>query len=161
MFRAHVAGMLMVVAALSGCASRSGTSTTSTAGNPNQRLTSATLTFRTLEDGKDAKSSVTAQLVRNGNELGAEAMSSGTEFDDNTTAAPLALTVRGPFDKPDARAGQLRLRLAPDGDDTWTFNVVLTLRYADETQQNYSWSAVRLDEKAPERALVLAGAEVP
>jgi hypothetical protein len=158
MSRAHFAGVLILALALSSCAQRTG-STTSGVNQSSQRLTTATLTFRTLEDGKDAKSAVSAQLVRNGNELGAEATSSGTEFDDRSTAAPLVMTLRGPFNKQDAREGQLRLRLTPDGNDTWTFNVGLTLRFADDSQQNYSWSTIRLDEKAPERTLVLAGAE--
>jgi hypothetical protein len=158
-----VGTIIVAVAAISvsSCASRRD-STTSASASPqqSQRLSTATLTFRTLEDGKDAKSAVSVQLVRNGNELGADAMTSGTEFDDNTTAAPLIMSVRGPFDRDDTRSGQLRLRLSPDGDDTWTFNVGLTLRFSDETQQNYSWTAVRLDEKAPERTLVLSGAQV-
>jgi hypothetical protein len=74
-------------------------------------------------------------------------------------AAPLAMTIRGPFAKQDTGSGQLRLRLTPDGDDTWTFDVGLALRFADETQRNYSWSSIRLDEKAPERTLVLQGAQ--
>ena len=159
MSRAHFAGVLIFMFALSGCATRTGTGSTASTTNANQRLTTATLTFRTLQDGKDAKSSVSAQLVRNGNELGAEATSSGTEFDDNSTASPLLMSVRGPFNRQDTQSGQLRLRLSPDGNDTWTFNVGLTLRFADESQQNYSWTAIRLDEKAPERTLVLAGAE--
>ena len=161
MSRIYCAGVLMVTLAVTGCASRSGSASTAATTDATRRVTSATLTFRTLQDGKDAKSSVSAQLVRNGNELGAEATSTGTEFDDNTTAAPLVMSLRGPFGREDARSGQLRLRLTPDGDDTWTFNVGLTLRYADDTQQNYSWQAVRLDEDAPERSLVLSGAEVP
>ena len=159
MSRAHFAGVLIFMLALSGCATRTGTGSTGSTTSANQRLTTATLTFRTLQDGKDAKSSVSAQLVRNGNELGAEATSSGTEFDDNSTASPLVMSVRGPFDRQDTRSGQLRLRLSPDGNDTWTFDVGLTLRFADESQQNYSWTAIRLDEKSPERTLVLAGAE--
>ena len=160
MSRANLVGTLIFAVALTSCASRSNSTTTATTSQQAQRLSTATLTFRTLEDGKDAKSAVSIQLVRNGNELGADAMTSGTEFDDNTAAAPLAMSVRGPFDREDARSAQLRLRLSPDGDDTWTFNVGLTLRFADETQQSYSWSAVRLDEKSPERTLVLSGAQV-
>jgi len=158
MSRASLVGSLMFAMALSSCASHRD-STTSATSQQSQRLSTATVTFRTLDDGKDAKSAVSVQLVRNGNELGADGMTSGTEFDDNTTAAPLAMSIRGPFNREDARNGLLRLRLSPDGNDTWTFNVGLTLRFADESQQNYSWSAVRLDEKSPERTLVLAGAE--
>ena len=145
---------------VSSCASRTDSATTATNQQQPQRLSTATLTFKTLTDGKDAKSAVAAQLVRNGTELGADAMTSGTEYDDNTTAAPLVMSIRGPFGRDDVRNGLLRLRLSPDGDDTWTFDVGLTLRFADETQQSYSWSAVRLDEKAPERTLVLSGAQV-
>jgi hypothetical protein len=161
MSRAYCAGILITALVVGGCASRSRTTSTASATSAPQRLTSATLTFRTLQDGKDAKSSVTAQLVRNGNELGADAMSTGTEFDDNTVAPPLVMAIHGPFDREDTRSGQLRLRLSPDGDDTWTFNVDLTLRFADEIQRNYSWRAIRLDEKAPERSLLLAGAAIP
>ena len=124
-------------------------------------LTTATVTFATLSDGKDAKSAVSVQLLRNGNELAADGMTSGTEFDDNSTSSPIVLNIRGPFARADAKPAQLRLRLTPDGDDTWTFNVALGLRFSDESQQTYRWSNVRLDEKAPERTLVLAGAESP
>jgi hypothetical protein len=140
---------------VSSCATRTTPATSTTA---NDALTSATVTFTTLSDGKDAKSGVNVQLLRNGNELGAETMSTGTPFDDNSVAAPLVMSVRGPFGKGDAQSSQLRLRLAPDGNDTWTFNVGLSLRFADETQHNYAWSSIRLDEKAPERTLVLSGA---
>jgi hypothetical protein len=161
MLRTYFAGMLIATLVVGGCASRSRTTSSASPANASERLTSATLTFRTLKDGKDEKSSVTAQLLRNGNELAADVTSTGSEFDDNTTAAPLAMALRGPFDRDDARSGQLRLRLTPDGDDTWTFNVDLVLRFADESQRNYSWPAIRLDEKAPERSLVLSGAQGP
>jgi hypothetical protein len=156
--RTLCAAVILLAFTAAGCAGRSTPAAVSTS---DQRLASATLTFTTLTDGKDAKSAVTAQLLRQGNELAAEAMSAGTEFDDNTAAAPIVMSIRGPFTKEDAAGGQLRLRLAPDGDDTWTFNVGLTLRYADESQSNYAWSSIRLDEQAPERSLVLAGAQAP
>jgi hypothetical protein len=159
MSRGILAGVVAAaVVFAAGCGTRSGPAVSS---NASQRLTGATITFTTLQDGKDAKSAVTAQLVRNGNELGAEAMSSGTEFDDNSVAAPVVMSLRGPFDREDTKSAQLRLRLTPDGDDTWTFNVALALRFADESQQNFSWSSIRLDEKAPERTLMLAGAQAP
>jgi hypothetical protein len=157
MRRPIVFGILALSIALPGCAARD-TPAVSSAGS---RLASASVTFASLQDGKDAKSAVSVQLVRSGNELAAEATSTGTEFDDNSTAPPVALSVSGPFAREDAQSAQLRLRLTPDGDDTWTFTVRLSLRFADDVQQNYVWSAVRLDEKAPERTLVLAGAQSP
>lgn len=156
MRRLTLSGILSLFVFAAACASHS-TPSASTA--PEKRLASATVTFSSLQDGKDAKSAVSVQLLRSGNELAADGTASGTEFKDNTTAAPLALSIKGPFGRDDSPAAQLRLRLTPDGDDTWTFDVQLALHYADETQQNYRWQSVRLDEKAPERTLVLAGAQ--
>jgi hypothetical protein len=150
---------MILALALSSCNARTTPPAPGNDQQSSQRLTTATLTFRSLDDGKDAKSAVTAQLLRNANELGAETTASGTGFDDNATAAPIVMSLRGPFNRDDTRTGQLRLRLTPDGNDTWTFNVGLTLRYADDSQQNFAWQSIRLDEKAPERTLVLAGAE--
>jgi hypothetical protein len=158
MTRGWLAGLLVVTMVGIGCAGRTDPAVSSAA---QPALAGATITFTSLEDGKDAKSTATVELVRNGNQLAAEAMTTGTEFDDNSTAPPIAMTLRGPFTRDDANSGQLRLRLTPDGDDTWTFTVGLALRFADETQRNYRWTSVRLDEKAPERTLVLAGAETP
>jgi hypothetical protein len=151
--------ILALTLGVAGCASHSSPSASAT--RSTDRLTSATVTFSTLQDGKDAKSAVSVQLLRSGNELAADGTTSGTSFDDNSTAPPMALSLKGPFSRSDVQTGQLRLRLTPDGNDTWTFNVRLALRYADETQQNYAWQAVRLDEKAPERSLVLQGAQQP
>ena len=154
MSRALLAGLLTISVAAGACASRD----YSTSADPGDRLSSASITFNTRDDGKDDDSAVTVQLLRNGSELTADAMTTGTEYDDNSTSPPLVLSLKGPFTKGDIQAGALRLRLTPDGDDTWTFNVALRLTFADETQQTYAWSGVRLDEDAPERTLVLQGA---
>jgi hypothetical protein len=147
-------GVLALALVLPGCTSHKPAEVSN---SPN-RLTSASVTFTSLQDGKDEKSAVSVQLLRKGSELAADATSSGTKFNDNAPAAPIALAVKGPFTKDDTEAGSLRLHLTPDGDDTWTFNVRLSLRYADETEQNFAWPSVRLDEKAPDRNLVLSGA---
>jgi hypothetical protein len=124
------------------------------------RVTSSTVTFTTLEDGKDAGSAVTVQLVRAGNELAAEVRSAGAEFDDETISPPLAMSVTGPFTTADTQTGSLRIRMTPEGRDTWAFTVRLLLTFSDETQQSYQWTGVKLDEAAPERTLTLAGARL-
>jgi hypothetical protein len=158
MRRERLAMTVALALFVAGCASHSGPNANAST-NPADRLASATVTFNSLQDGKDAKSAVNVQLLRGSEQLAADVMSSGTKFDDNAAAAPLALTLRGPFTRNDSKTGQLRLRLTPDGDDTWTFNVQLSLVFGDEHQQTYAWSDVRLDEKAPERTLVLATAQ--
>lgn len=124
-------------------------------------LTSATAMFITRDDGKDRDSAVTVQLLRNNAELGAELRYTGTEFDDNTTSAPLALSMSAPFRMTDVDAGQVRVRMTPDGQDDWSFDLRLSLQFADGMTRNYLWSGIRLNNAAPERTLALSPARVP
>lgn len=124
-------------------------------------LTSATAVFVTRDNGKDRDSAVTVQLLRTNAELGAELRHSGTEFDDNTTSAPMALTMSAPFRLTDLDAGQVRVRMTPDGQDDWSFDLRMTLQFADGTSRSYLWNNVRLDNAAPERVLALSPARIP
>jgi hypothetical protein len=151
-----------LVVATAVAASACGATTTRTGGTTAQAaaavLTGATLSFRTLEDGKDTDSQVTVQVLRPTNELSAELRVAGIEFDDNTQASPMALSVTGPFRLSDD--GSLRIRLTPDGRDTWTFDMRLVMTFSDNTQRTYAWQGLRLDESSPERMLPLAPARV-
>ena len=118
-------------------------------------LASATATFVSTDHGKDADSALTVQLLRSNAELGAEIRTVGTKFDDNASSGPFAFSMAGSFTKSDIDAGQLRLRLTPDGDDDWTFNLHLTMRFSDGSTRNFMWRSVRLDHRSPERVLTL------
>jgi hypothetical protein len=120
-------------------------------------LTSATATFTTLDHGKDEDSALTVQLLRSNRELGAEMHSVGTQFADHASIPPFAFSLSGPFTTNDVDDGQVRLRLSADGDDDFTFNLNMTLRFSDGTTRNYLWRGVRLDHNGPERVLTLAG----
>jgi hypothetical protein len=120
-------------------------------------LTSATATFTTLDHGKDEDSALTVQLLRSNGELGAEMHSVGTQFADHASIPPFAFSLSGPFTTNDVDDGQVRLRLSADGDDDFTFNLNMTLRFSDGTTRNYLWRGVRLDHNGPERVLTLAG----
>ena len=56
---------------------------------------------------------------------------------------------------------QLRVRMTPDGSDDWSFDLRLTLGFADGTSRSFFWTDVRLDNAAPERTLALAPARLP
>jgi hypothetical protein len=145
------------ICATSGCAKARNRADTS-ADEP--RLISSTVTFTTLDDGKDADSAVTAQLLSDQNELAAEVRSTGTEFDDNSTAPPLSMSLMGPFHADEVQGSRLRLQLTPDGRDSWAFDVRLALAFSDNRQQFFQWSGIQMDERSPERTLTLAGARV-
>jgi hypothetical protein len=147
----------VVAASACGATTRSSSSTAQPAAAV---LTGGTLSFRTLSDGKDTDSQVTVQLLRPNHELGAELRVMGMKFDDNTPGAPLALSVAGPFQASDVNSGSLRIRMTPDGRDTWSFDMRLVLTFADNTQRTFAWQGVRLDENSPERTLPLAPARV-
>jgi hypothetical protein len=154
---------LVTVAVLSlsacGATTRSSTSTISQAG-AEAVLTGATISFRTLDDGKDTDSAVTTELLRRNSEIGAELRINGMKFDDHTQGAPMAFTVAGPFRVSDVNDGTVRIRMRPDGRDTWTFDMRLVLTFSDNTQRTFAWQGVRLDDRSVERTLALAPARV-
>ena len=138
-----------------GCGATTRSTTVQTRAFPT--LTSATATFTTLDHGKDADSALTVQLLRSNGELGAEMQSVGTQFNDHAPIPPFAFSLSGPFTTSDVNDGQLRLRLAADGDDDFTFNLQTTLRFSDGTTRNFFWRGIRLDHNSPERVVTLAG----
>ena len=138
-----------------GCGATTSSTTTQTRAFPT--LTSATATFTTLDHGKDADSALTVQLLRNNGELGAEIHSVGTQFADHASIPPFAFSLSGPFTTNDVNSGQVRLRLAADGDDDFTFNLQMTMRFSDGTSRNFFWRGIRLDHNSPERVVTLAG----
>ena len=149
--------MLATAAAIaaSGCGATARTTTVQTRAFPT--LTSATATFTTLDHGKDADSALTVQLLRSNGELGAEMQSVGTQFNDHASIPPFAFSLSGPFTTSDVNDGQVRLRLAADGDDDFTFDLRMTLRFSDGNTRSFFWRGIRLDHNNPERVVTLAG----
>ena len=140
----------------SGCGATTRTTTIQAPAFPT--LTSATAIFVSRDHGKDADSALTVQLLRNNAELGAEIRTVGTKFDDNASSGPFAFSMAGRFTKNDIDAGQLRLRLTPDGDDDWTFDLHVTMRFSDGTARNFMWRGIRLNHTSPERVVTLGPA---
>jgi len=140
----------------SGCAAAR-TSTLPTLTFPT--LASGTATIMSKDGGQNADSPLTVHLLRSHAELGAEIRLAGGKFDDNSSSGALALTLaEPPFTTNDLHDGQLRLRLVPDGDNDWTFDLHITMRFSDGTARNYMWRGIRLDHTSPDRVLLLAPA---
>ena len=137
------------------------TTTTGTTGiGASARLTSASVTFMTLDDGKDEDSAVAVQILNDGR-LAAEGSVVDVDFDDQSVSAPLTLALTGALDAGDLDNAQVRIRLTPDGRDTWAFDMRLTLGLSDGTQRSYFWSELRLDESTPERVVAFASGSLP
>jgi hypothetical protein len=140
-----------------GCGATTTTGTTGIGANP--RLTSASVTFMTGDDGKDEDSAVAVQILNDGR-LAAEGTVVDVDFDDQSVSAPLSLGLTGALDSGDLGDAQVRIRLTPDGRDTWVFDMRLTLGLSDGTR-NYFWSQLRLDESSPERIVALVSGRLP
>ena len=149
--------MLATAAAvsLSGCGATARTTTVQSRTFPT--LTSATAQFSSKDHGKDADSALTVQLMRSNGELGAEIRTTGIKFDDHAASGPFAFSIAGPFTTSDVNDGEVRLRLNADGDDDWTFDMNMALRFSDGSTRNFAWRDIRLDHNQPERVLTLAG----
>jgi hypothetical protein len=119
-------------------------------------LTTATITFMTRDDGKDEDSAIAVQLLDDEGRLAAEGTVVDVDFDDRTVSQPLALTMSRTLTSRDVDDARVRLRLTPDGRDTWTFDMRTNVRLSDGTERQYFWSGLRLDESSPERTLTLA-----
>ena len=124
------------------------------------RLTTASVTFMTRDDGKDEDSAVAVQILDDGR-LAAEGSVVDVDYDDQSVSQPLALAVSRTLDSGDLNDAQVRLRLTPDGRDTWTFDMRLTLGLSDGTQRSYFWSGLRLDENTPEQVMALTSGRLP
>jgi hypothetical protein len=141
-----------------GCSTTTTTGTTGVGVNP--RLTSASVTFMTRDDGKDEDSAVAVQILNDGR-LAAEGSVVDVDFDDQSVSAPLSLGLIGALDSRDLDDAQVRIRLTPDGRDTWVFDMRLTLGLSDGSQRSYFWSGLRLDESSPERIVAFVSGRLP
>ena len=128
--------------------------------SPEPRLTTASVTFMTRDDGKDEDSAVAVQILDDGR-LAAEGTVVDVDYDDQSVSTPLTLAVTRTLESGDLNDAQVRLRLTPDGRDTWTFDMRLTLGMTDGSQRSYFWSGLRLDENTPERVMSLTSGRLP
>jgi hypothetical protein len=124
-------------------------------------MTSAEATFFNRDEGKDEDSVVLIELMRGNSELAADARSAGVHWEHNESSGPVGLRVHGSFTRDDIADGRVRIRLLPDGRDTWKFDMRMTASFSDGSRQTFYWNDLRLDQGNPERLLPLAPARTP
>jgi hypothetical protein len=118
-------------------------------------------TFMTRDNGKDEDSAVAVQLLDDSGRLAAEATVADLEFKDQSVSQPVSLSAIRQMPSSDLNESRVRLRLTPDGDDEWTFDLRLVVGLSDGTQRTYFWSGLRLADDAPERVLPLSSGRLP
>jgi hypothetical protein len=149
---------LAMVTAGCGATTRGGTTTIQTPASP--ALTSATATFISRDHGKDEDSNLTVQLLRQNAELMGEIRAANIKFDDNSSSGPFAFSPTGTFRRNDIEDGQIRVTFIPDGQDDWTFDLNLVMRFDDGSTRTFMWRGLRLDNSETSRTLALATARI-
>lgn len=123
-------------------------------------LTSATATFISRDHGKDEDSNLTIQLLRQNAELMGEIRATSIKFDDNSSSGPFAFSPTDTFRRNDIDDGQIRVTFIPDGQDDWTFDMNVVMRFDDGSTRTFMWRGLRLDNSETSRTLALATARV-
>ena len=157
--RSYVVVLALLGFVSTGCgATTRGTTTIQNQISP--ALTSATATFISRDHGKDEDSNLTVQLLRQNAELMGEIRANNIKFDDNSSSGPFAFSPTGTFRRNDIDDGQIRVTFIPDGQDDWTFDMNLVMRFDDGSTRTFMWRGLRLDNTETSRTLALATARV-
>ena len=154
---------VVVLAALALVSTACGATTRGTTTIQNQispALTSATATFISRDHGKDEDSALTVQLLKQNAELSGEIRANNIKFDDDSSSGPFAFSMTSGFRLRDIDDSQIRVQFIPDGQDEWTFDLQLMMRFDDGSVRNFMWRGVRLDNTEVSRTLALAPARM-
>ncbi|MBZ4323074.1 hypothetical protein [Streptomyces huiliensis] len=101
-------------------------------------LTAVEVTFYTTYDNKDHDTKVfTSVTDRTNKTIGTLGEHFGDdEFSDGDADGPYALSLTEPATWSTMRDGRLRIRIEPNGHDTWKLNVRTTLFFSDGTRRH-------------------------
>ncbi|MFD4994731.1 hypothetical protein [Streptomyces buecherae] len=102
------------------------------------RLTGVEVTFYTTYDNKDHDTKVfTTVTDHTARPIGTLGEHFGDDtFDDGDADGPYALSLTEPATWSTMRDGRLRIRIEPNGNDTWRFNLRSTLFFSDGSRRH-------------------------
>jgi hypothetical protein len=113
------------------------------------------ISFHTNDEDKDWDTHVTVSL-RDGTNVGiAEIDGDFGHFDDHTDAGPFPLDVVVASSQASLQAGNLFLRIDPNGHDTWRFNFTLNLEFSDTSHLSATVQGLELTQDRPEQTFAL------
>jgi hypothetical protein len=94
-------------------------------------LKKATVSFHTNDEDKDADSHVTVWVRDQNNTTAAMISADFGHFDDHSDNGPFALQIKNPSSWDDLEQGSTTVRIDPNGNDTWRFDVTVDLLFSD------------------------------
>jgi len=116
--------------------------------NPNARLQSMEITINTLNNDKDADTRLEVWINKAGEREAAYLDIQGQKFDDGSIHIFQVPPKTNPMTRGEIPGSWVQLRIAPNGHDTWNFQIRVMLRFNDGTVYERTYGPSTLDQDA-------------
>lgn len=120
-------------------------------------LANCTIKFHTNNEDKDSDTHVTVS-VRDANQVIAARIDNDFgHFDDNSDSGPFGLLIKNQSSKAVLQAGNVMIRIDPNGHDTWRFNFFLDLVFDDGSRLSGGADGLELTQDRRDQTFGLDG----
>jgi len=113
-----------------------------------QTLQNASIKFHTTNDDKDNDTHVTVDIMNGNGTVVAHIDNDFGHFNDNSDNGPYDIPISGTLNLSDMPRGSVKIRIDPNGHDTWNFNYFLNMTFSDGTPVNQSNSNISLKNQS-------------
>ncbi|KAJ2979748.1 hypothetical protein NQ176_g3063 [Zarea fungicola] len=120
-------------------------------------LRNARISFHTNNEDKDDDTHVTVTLVDSNGVTAALLSNDLGHFDDNSDEGPYALTILNPSQEALLQSGRIRLRIDPNGHDTWRFNFFLEMIFSDGSRLSGGANSLELTQNRKQQEFGIDG----
>ncbi|HJU16396.1 MAG TPA: hypothetical protein VJ770_07990 [Stellaceae bacterium] len=118
-------------------------------------LTEAQVTFHTNDEDKDDDTHVTVTVRQKDGTIAARIDDDFGHFNDHSNNGPFGLLIINPADKTDLGQGNVTVRVDPNGNDTWRFNLFLDLVFADGSHLNTEVNGLELTQDRQQQSFAV------
>jgi len=120
-------------------------------------LRNCTVKFHTNDEDKDSDTHVTVTVRDASQVIAARIDNDFGHFDDQSDNGPFGMLVKNQSSKAVLQAGNVTLRVDPNGHDTWRFNFFLDLIFDDGSRLSGGASGLELTQDRRETSFGLEG----
>ena len=120
-------------------------------------LANANIRFHTNNEDKDDDTHLTVDVTDGNNVRCAHVDNDFGKFNDNSDTGPFPLQVLNASSEDDCVRGNVRIRIDPNGDDTWRFNFLLTLIFDDNTSLTAGADGLEVTQDRQEQTFGIQG----
>ncbi|WP_338911888.1 hypothetical protein [Mycetohabitans rhizoxinica] len=108
-------------------------------------------------DDKDADTHVTVTVRDSNNRIAARIDSDFGHFSDHSVNGPYGLIIRNRSSAEELEAGNVTIRIDPNGHDTWIFNFDLDLQFDGDEHYGATYNNIVLNQDNRETSFGLQG----